>query len=100
MANINLSIPHRLHKDEALKRIKKLLSKTKEENANEITNLNEHWNDYVGEFNFTAKGFPISGTLTVCQSSVDLDGTIPFALSLFKGTIKEFITKEAKKLLK
>lgn len=100
MANIILSIPHKLTKDEALKRIKILLNKTKKEHSKEITNLKEDWSNYSGNFNFTLKGFEISGIITVDQSKVEINGTIPFALSFFKEKIKKIITKEAEKLLK
>jgi len=100
MASLTLNVNHRLSQDEALDRIKNLLGKTKQEHSDEISDLKENWKGNVGEFSFKAKGFAISGTLTVNQSNVSLDGTIPFALSVFKGKIKSFITEEAEKLLR
>lgn len=99
MPTLELNVNHHLSQDEALSRIKKLLGKTKREHAGEISDLKENWKGNIGEFRFKAKGFAISGTLTVNQSNVALDGTIPFALSFFKGKIKNLITEEAKKLL-
>ena len=99
MASLNMNVPHRLSRDEATSRIKKMLTDVKEKNADSISDLKESWNNNVGTFSFKAKGFAISGTLTVKEKEIVLDGTIPFAASLFKGKIKEVITEEATKLL-
>lgn len=99
MASLEMNIPHKLPQNEALARIKKLLTETKSNHADKITNLEETWNNNVGTFSFIAKGFSVSGTLTVTSSEVKLDGQIPFALSFFKGTIKQAITNEANQLL-
>lgn len=70
MAKLELNINHILSQDEALSRIKNLLCKTKKEHVNDISELRETWKDNVGKFSFKAKGFVISGTLTVNKSSI------------------------------
>ncbi|SRR2546421_13044253 len=99
MASLEMTIPHRLSQDEALKRIKNLLSETKRAHADMISNLQENWNGYTGQFSFTAKGFDISGNLIVQPSSIEISSKIPFAVSLFKGTITKLIREKADELL-
>ena len=99
MANLDVAIPHSLSQDEALTRIKNMFTQMKEEHGDKISNLQEEWNGYVGNFSFSAKGFDIAGTLTVNPSNVELKGKIPFALSLFKGAITKTIEQQATKLL-
>ena len=100
MSKLNLVIPHRLSQEEALKRIKGLLSDVKIEYADKISDLEEKWNDNVGKFSFSAMGFAVSGTLTVGQGEVELDGNLPFAASFFKGRITSIITEKAEELLR
>ena len=99
MAELNMNIPHSLSQEEALTRIKKLLSKLKDEHGDKIQNVREDWEGEKGIFEFTAKGFNLSGNLHVNESSVDIKAHLPFAVSLFKGTIKRIIEEEAGKLL-
>jgi len=99
MASLNMTIPFSISQEEALKRIKNLLTETRKEHGDKIDNLKERWDGNVGTFSFTAKGFDISGTLTVQPSTIELNGRIPFAVSLFKGTITNAINEKAAELL-
>ena len=99
MPSLDIDIPHNLPQEEALSRIKNLLTDAKKNHGDKIDNLSEQWNGNTGEFSFKAKGFDISGTLTVKPSVVELRGKIPFAVSLFKGTITNMINSQASKLL-
>ncbi|MDB5209875.1 MAG: hypothetical protein JWQ30_702, partial [Sediminibacterium sp.] len=72
MAHFDMSIPHRLSKEDALKRIQTLLSETKKQHGDKISNLHEEWKDNVGEFSFTVMGFAISGLLTVNEDTIEL----------------------------
>lgn len=100
MASLDMSIPHELSQEEALKRIKDVLGQIKQEHGDKISNLSEHWDGHAGTFSLTVMGFDVSGKLTVTASSVDLDATLPFAASLFKGQIKNLISQKATELLK
>ena len=99
MANLEVSVPHNLSEEEALSRIKNMFTQVKREHGDKISNLKEEWNGNVGNFSFTAQGFDIAGTLTVNPSNVELQGKIPFALSLFKGAITKTIEQQATKVL-
>jgi hypothetical protein len=99
MASLKMSIQHHLSQDEALKRIKNLLSETKKEHRDQIDDLKENWNGNIGSFSFNARGFDISGTLIVEPSTIELNGKIPFAVSLFKGKIIRAIDEKAAELL-
>ena len=99
MASLNMTIPFSISREEALKRIKNLLTETKKEHGDTIDNLKEQWNGNVGTFSFTAKGYDIAGTLTVEPTTIELNGKIPFAVSLFKGAITKAINEKAGELL-
>lgn len=95
-----MSVPHHLKQDEALDRIKNLLSEAKRDHGDKISDLKENWNGNTGSFSFKAMGFAVSGTLTVQPTTVDIDAELPFAASMFKGTIKSLINQKAGELLK
>jgi len=99
MPNIQISVPFQLTQEEALNRIKKMLSEIKQEHGDQIQNLQENWNGNIGEFSFQVKGFTISGELMIKASSVELSGDIPFLALPFKDKIEERIIKKAEEIL-
>ena len=99
MSSLNINIPHNLTKEEALLRIKGLLQQVRDEQANIVSNVQENWQDDKGQFSFSAMGFDLSGLIDVKDDGVDINADLPFAVSLFKGKIKEVITEKATQLL-
>ncbi len=99
MPSLEMSIPHKLTREEARRRIQDLLPKMKNDYGDHIKNLHEEWNGDTGSFSFSVMGFAVSGTLTVNDSSVDLDGNLPLAASFFKGKIKSVIEEKAQEVL-
>ncbi len=99
MSSLNINIPHNLSKEEALSRIKGLLQQVKVEQANIVSNVQENWQGDQGAFSFSAMGFDLSGLIDVKDDGIDINAELPFALSLFRGKIKEVINEKAKQLL-
>ncbi|MEO8405702.1 MAG: polyhydroxyalkanoic acid system family protein [Chitinophagaceae bacterium] len=99
MSKLTVNVPHNLSQQEALTRIKKLLTGLKEQHKGMVTDVKENWNGNNGNFEFSAKGFDVAGLIDVKQSSVDIDADLPFALSLFKGSISKVISDKAAQLL-
>jgi hypothetical protein len=99
MAKLDITIPHSLPKEEALARVQGLLGKLQQEQKDFIKNVSEKWNGNEGEFSFSAKGFDLSGTITVEENNVNINGQLPFALSFFKGMISQVIKEKAGELL-
>ena len=99
MPELNMSVPHRLPQEEALRRIQGLLGEVKTQFADKISNLREEWNGSSGSFSFSAMGFSVSGTLTVSPSEVELSGDLPLAAAFFKGKIEVMIRERAEALL-
>ena len=99
MSELKLNIPHKLPADEALIRIKKLLTNLRQDHKDLISNADEEWDGNTGKFGFSVKGFDLGGTIRVNDSAVDINAKLPFAVSLFKGAIARVITDKANELL-
>lgn len=99
MPKLNMTVPHRLAEDEALRRIKMLLGDTKNQFADKISDLHEDWDGNTGTFSFSTMKFSISGTLTVRPMEVELSGNLPFAAMFLKGKIESIIRERAKIML-
>jgi hypothetical protein len=99
MPNMNISIPHHLSQDEALKRIQDAIAQAKAENPGKIKDFQENWNGNVGTFRGSGMGQTASGTITVSASEIVLDLELPFAATFFKAQIEENVRKFAAGLL-
>lgn len=99
MTNLNISVPHDLSREEAVARIKGLLSQMKREYGDSIKDLSEDWRENSCWFRFSVKGSSITGTLDIMSDEVQIKGDLPFAASFFKGKIEETIREKAENLL-
>lgn len=99
MSSIQVTVHHKLTEHEAMSRIKQLLTKLKNENANRISDIQEEWHARHGKFHFNIQGFNISGTVDLHPGAIEIHGKLPLALTLFKGKIKEVIKDRAQELL-
>lgn len=77
MPKINLTVPHRLAQQEALRRLKEFFNEMKTKHAGEFSNLTESWSNNTGKFSFKAKGISVNGTIVVNPSDVGISGDIP-----------------------
>ena len=99
MPAIKISTPHNLDHEEAKKRIVKLISESKIQFGNSVSDVNESWVDNRGDFSFRAMGFSVSGYLQVEPATVDVEINLPFAALLFKSRIEKVISEKASELL-
>ena len=99
MPKMSLSVPHQLGREEATQRVAKFLEKVRERYQDKLSDLEGEWNENQLTFGFATYGINVKGTMTVQESSVDLDGDLPFAAMMFKGKIESSIRDELTKLL-
>ena len=99
MPAIKISTPHNLVPEEAKKRIVKLISESKIQFGNSVSDVNESWVNNCGNFSFRAMGFSVSGFLQVKPATVDVEINLPFAALLFKSRIEKVISEKASELL-
>jgi hypothetical protein len=99
MPNLNISIPHQLSQDEALRRIKSAIADAKKQYGEKIDQLRESWNGYSGTLDVTAMGQKLGVVLTVNPSDVTVESALPMIAMMFRGKIEAAIRQEGTKLL-
>jgi len=100
MARLDMNLRHNLPQDEALRRIKELLTDVQRRYADKVSNVREDWNGYVGSFSFSVSGFSTEGQLFVEPNQVRLTGKLPLGAGLFRGKIEKIIRDQANELLR
>jgi Putative polyhydroxyalkanoic acid system protein (PHA_gran_rgn) len=96
---IVVSIPHRLGKDEAIRRLKRGLGSVRTEYRALFQVQQEIWSGERLAFNIIALGQSISGTMDVADDYVRLELTLPLLLAAFARGVEALIRKRGLLLL-
>ena len=99
MPSVQLTIPHQLGQEEALARLKRLLTKVKNRYQTQVSDLQETWTDNVVQFGFKTYGFTVAGQMTVGPTDVRFDAKVPMAAMMFKGKIEQTLRDEIARAL-
>jgi hypothetical protein len=99
MSDLMVSVSHRLSQDEALRRIRAVVSHAKVQYADKINDLRDSWNGYVGTFDVSGMGQKASGNVAVNPSDVTVQIKLPFAALLFKSKIESRIRDTLTRIL-
>ena len=90
MPRLALEVPHTLGREEAARRLKEQAAKARDQ----VTDLEEQWNDHTLTFRFKAMGFGVSGTMAVEDAAVKIDVNLPLAAMMVKGMIEQRLRQE------
>ena len=99
MPKVKVAVPHGLDQKDALERIKTYGERVHKKFAESVKNLEETWEENKCTFAFRTYGMDFSGSMTVLDSEVQVDGNLPFAAMMFKGRIENEVRGELDKLL-
>jgi len=94
-----VTIPHRLGKDEALRRIKEGLGRAKAEFAWALTLEEETWAGDRLNFSAKAVGQRANGTLDVYDAGVRLEVSLPWLLARFARAAERVIGQKGTLML-
>jgi hypothetical protein len=94
-----VTIPHRVGKDEALRRIKEGLGRAKSEFAWALTLEQETWEGDRLTFIAKAMGQRASGTIDVYDAGVRLEVTLPWLLARFARGIQRVVGQKGTLML-
>ena len=94
-----VSIPHRLGREEAVRRIKSGFATARGNYSAFLTFQEEAWTGDRLAFNVSALGQTASGVLDVADDHVRLEVTLPWLLAKFAKKVTQAIRKEATLML-
>ena len=99
MSSFRTEVQHELGKEKATDRLKTFLDHVAERYKDQVTHLDGAWTENILKFALTTYGFNISGTVTVEDALVRLEGKLPLAALAFRGKIEQSIAAELKREL-
>ncbi|MGL4511892.1 MAG: polyhydroxyalkanoic acid system family protein [Lacipirellulaceae bacterium] len=99
MPKFDLSVPNPLGKEQAVARLHGFSEKLRTQYADQLSDFQQSWAGDRSDFSFSAMGFRISGSLTVEEERVRVEGDLPLAATLFRGRITGVIQEQLGKLL-
>jgi hypothetical protein len=94
-----VSIPHRLGKDEATRRLKAGLGNVRTNFGQVFTVQDETWTGGHLQFGVSALGQVVSGTVDVADDHVTLEVVLPWLLATIAATLQPLIRKEGTLML-
>jgi len=98
LKELGVKVSHCLGSDRAKRRLAKKIEELQKEFKGKFT-LDSLWEDDSLKFQLKAAGIKMRGLLKVSDASVSLVGTLPFALTPFRGKIESTLKAELEKIL-
>jgi hypothetical protein len=94
-----VTIPHRLGKEEALRRIQAGLGKVRSAFSQHLAQVEETWTNEHLDFRLAVLGQSLSGTMDVADDHVRLEVMLPWMLALLAERTKALIEKQGQLML-
>jgi hypothetical protein len=95
----NVTVAHKLTKDEAKNRVAGLLPGLRTEFAGMVSDIQERWAGDTLHFAFKARGFSVTGSAEVRPSAVSVDYNLPLLARPLKGVFESGIRERLGALL-
>jgi hypothetical protein len=96
---IDVSIPHRLGRDEAKARIQGGAEKFRAQFGGQLAHVEENWSGYHADFKFGAMGQSITGRMDVESDAIKISVDLPWMLAMIAEKVRGRITEEGRRLL-
>ena len=97
--SIMITIPHRLGKEEAVRRMKSGFARIRDRLGVLIAIEQESWDGNTVKFQMRGMGQSASGRIVVLDDNVQVDVTLPWLLARLAQTLLPALRKETAKLL-
>ncbi len=94
-----VSIPHRLGKEEALRRLKSGLGSVRANFGHLFVVQEETWTDDHLQFRVSTLGQTVSGSIDVAEDLVNLEVVLPWLLAMLAEKLQPLIRKEGSLML-
>lgn len=97
--SIKISIPHRLTREEASRRLQTGIADFRRQYASNLAQMEQRWTGDHMDFTMSAFGQSITGRIDVRESAVDLDVDLPWLFAVLAEKIKGQVQQAGQKLL-
>ena len=97
--SIKISIPHRLSREEAARRLQSGIADFRTQYASSLAKMDERWTGDHMDFTASAFGQSINGRIDVRDSAVDVEVDLPWLFAVLAEKIKGQVTQAGQKLL-
>lgn len=99
MPKLSVAVPHALDPQEATKRLQGFLERVRSRYEDQVSDLQESWEENTGRFSFKSYGFSVKGSVAVEVSEVRVEGDLPFAAMMFKGRVEQTLRENLERLV-
>ena len=99
MPKINFDVPHSLSADDAKEKLQKFVEAIQEKFKDQVSDLEQSWQDNDLSFGFKTFGIKIAGKINVSDDKLSVDGDLPISAMMFKGKIESEIRNQLEKLM-
>jgi hypothetical protein len=99
MPKLTMEVPHKLGREEAVRRLKEKFNFARETFKGQVSDVEEQWQDDTLSFGLSAMGMKVSGTLAVEDALVRLAAELPWAAMMVKGMIEQRARTELEQVL-
>jgi putative polyhydroxyalkanoate system protein len=99
MNNLTVSIPHRLGRDEARRRIQDGIATARRDYAAYVQDVQETWTGDRLDFSVSAMAQAIRGFLIVEEQAVHVEVELPWLLAMLAGAVRQQIEQQGRRLL-
>ena len=97
MPKINLEIPHQYSAEDARSKLQRF---TETLPKDQVSDLEQTWNDNTLSFSFKTFGIKIGGDLTAADQKLLVAIELPFSAMMFKGKIESEMKKQLERLMR
>lgn len=97
--NLTATIPHRLTRVEARRKMEEGIARARREYGSFLSGLTERWEGDILHFSLKAAGESVHGTAAVEVDAIRLEVVLPWMLAILAGPIKEQIEQRGRLLL-
>jgi len=97
---LSFVVPHTLDQSDVVARLRNESDVLRSSFSDQVTNLEEVWEDHTLRFRFTVFGMSVDGHLTVEPTQVSTTANVPLVAMMFRSTIEEKVRGRLEELLK
>ena len=99
MPKFMTAVDHQLGQSTAQLRLQNFIDQITTQYADSISSMQGTWKENCLDFDLVTMGMKVTGSLEVTSDVVIIQGSMPLAMSMFRGRLEKTMEQELRKLL-